>query len=82
MKINKLIIISKEACDCVKHRCQLLRLVSMIDEEYGVLAWSLKYSDKSLSQCHFVRHRCLDRTVASALRRRQLSLETQEQGRR
>jgi hypothetical protein len=57
-------------------------VISMIDEGYGVLAWSLKYSDKNLSQWHFVRLRFSVRNVASALRRRQLSFETQEQGRR
>ena len=57
-------------------------VISMIDEGCGVLAWSLKYADKSLSQCHFVRLRFSVRNVASALRCRQLSLEAQEQGRR
>lgn len=31
MRTNKLIIISKEACVCVKHRCQLLRLRNIDD---------------------------------------------------
>jgi len=38
MKMNKLIIISKEACDCVKHRCQFLRLRN-IDDRWRV--WNM-----------------------------------------